>query len=245
MRDVLAWLEQTARLRATSVGDVPGGFVVRNRDYPAAHDHNLLIINSAVDPDALAIAADEALADASHRLIYVHDPGVADAVTPRLTELGYERSDELILVAESVGGPRNADTAEVRIVELDVDERIAVATEEWRADKSADVARQLGERIRTVLPAADVTFLAVRSDDETVVAHVDLYVRDGLAQVEELMTAPAARGRGYGSALVIEAVRRARANRAFIVADVDDWPKQLYRRLGFRDLGTTATFSRA
>jgi ribosomal protein S18 acetylase RimI-like enzyme len=103
----------------------------------------------------------------------------------------------------------------------------------------------LGERIRTAGAAAETTFLAVRSSDGAVVAHVDLYVRDGYAQVEELMTAPAARGRGFGSALVVDAMHRAGGNRVFIVADLDEWPKQMYRRLGFADLGVIATFSRS
>ena len=30
-----------------------------------------------------------------------------------------------------------------------------------------------------------------------------------------------------------------------MTADADDWPKELYRRLGFRDRGTTAVFSRS
>ena len=239
MRDVLGWLEETARRRATSVRAVPGGFVVRNRDYPDAHDHNRVFITSAVHPDELAAAADRELADASHRLVYVHDLDVAAAVTARLGELGYERNDELLLIAQAPGPRRD-----VKIVELELDERIAVATAEWATDQSAEVARQLGERIRTVVPAAETTFLAVRSADGTVVAHVDLYVRDGHAQIEELMTAPAARGLGYGSALVLDAVQRAGANRTFIVADLDEWPKDMYRRLGFADLGVIAAFSR-
>ena len=239
MREVLAWLRETARRRSTSVRPVPGGFVVRNRDYPHAHDHNRLFITSAVGADELAAAADRELADAAHRLVYVHDLDVAEAVTPRLVELGYERSDELVLIAAAVEERRA-----VEVVELDLDERIAVAAGEWRTNQSAEVARQLGERIRTVIPAAETTFLAVRSADGTVAAHVDLYVRDGYAQIEELMTAPAARGRGFGSALVLDAAHRAGANRTFIVADVDDWPKEMYRRLGFADLGVIAAFSR-
>jgi ribosomal protein S18 acetylase RimI-like enzyme len=240
VREVLAWLEETARRRSTSVRTVPGGFVVRNRDYPDAHDHNRLFITAPVDADELAAAADRELADAAHRLIYIHDLEVAGLVGPRLVELGYERNDELVLVAQPPP-PRR----EVEVVELDLDERIAVATADWRTEQSPDVARQLGERIRTVGAAAETTFLAVRSADGAVAAHVDLYIRDGYAQIEELMTTPAARGRGFGSALVVDAMHRAGDNRTFIVADLDEWPKQMYRRLGFVDLGVIAALSRS
>jgi ribosomal protein S18 acetylase RimI-like enzyme len=240
VREVLAWLEETARRRSSSVRTVPGGFVVRHRDYPGAHDHNRLFITGPVDADELAAVADRELADAAHRLIHIHDLDVAERVGPRLVELGYERNDDLVLVAQTTQPRRD-----VEVVELDLDERIAVATAEWQTEQSPDVARQLGERIRTIGAAAETTFLAVRSADGDVVAHVDLYIRDGYAQIEELMTAPAARGRGFGSALVVDAMHRAGGNRVFIVADMDEWPKEMYRRLGFADLGVIATFSRS
>ncbi|MDP9393173.1 MAG: GNAT family N-acetyltransferase, partial [Actinomycetota bacterium] len=106
---------------------------------------------------------------------------------------------------------------------------------------------QLGERTRTLLAAVDATFLAVRGTDGHVVSRADLYLRDGVAQVEEVATEPAARGRGLASALVVEAVRRARsagAELVFLVAEADDWPEKLYRRLGFSDVGRITSYTR-
>jgi ribosomal protein S18 acetylase RimI-like enzyme len=51
---------------------------------------------------------------------------------------------------------------------------------------------------------------------------------------------PEQRGRGYASAVVLRAVEEARADGAelvFLVADAEDWPKELYRRLGFDEIG--------
>jgi ribosomal protein S18 acetylase RimI-like enzyme len=48
------------------------------------------------------------------------------------------------------------------------------------------------------------------------------------------------RGRGYAKAVVLAAIAAARKRGAefvFLVADHDDWPKELYRRLGFDELG--------
>lgn len=242
MIDVLAWLVETARRRSTEVHDVPGGIVVRNRDYPGAYDHNRLIINAPVDPDTLAAAAEQALADAQHRMIHVHDPRVAETVSVGLVERGYERGDDVVMLRDRRAPSPATD---VRVVELELPERITAGARDWEHDeKDAAVADQLGERIRTVLSAADTTFLAVRGEDGAVVAHVDLFVRDGIAQIEELFTNEDVRGRGYASALVLDAVRRSGANRTFIMADAYDWPQHLYQRLGCTERARIATFSR-
>jgi GNAT superfamily N-acetyltransferase len=58
---------------------------------------------------------------------------------------------------------------------------------------------------------------------------------------------PEARGRGYARALVCRAEELARAtghDLIFIVADDRDWPKLLYRRLGFAQVGRIWQFHR-
>ena len=78
------------------------------------------------------------------------------------------------------------------------------------------------------------------------VARTDLYLRDGVAQIEEVFTEPAARGQGFASGLVLEGVRRARQAGAaviFLIVDIDG-PTDLYRRLGFTELFRMASFSR-
>jgi predicted acetyltransferase len=55
------------------------------------------------------------------------------------------------------------------------------------------------------------------------------------------------RGRGYASALVLHTLqeaRRAGCDLVFLVADAQDWPKALYRRLGFDELGRYVKFIR-
>ena len=65
--------------------------------------------------------------------------------------------------------------------------------------------------------------------------------------MEDVYTAPEARGRGYARALVCRAVELARSgghDLVFITADDNDWPKLLYERLGFRPLGRVWQFHR-
>jgi GNAT superfamily N-acetyltransferase len=68
-----------------------------------------------------------------------------------------------------------------------------------------------------------------------------------VAQVEDVYTLPEARGRGFARALVAHVVAQARAedhDLVFIMADDDDWPKNLYGRLGFEPAGRMLSFHR-
>lgn len=233
----LAMLRQVALGRATSVVGVPGGEVVLHRDFPAAHDHNKALVSGPCRADELAAAVEQVFLGAGleHRLVEVHAAGALPAGLP-----GYAADRQLVMGA--VGPPaRTAPPGPVEV--LAVDERARVATASWRQDNpdwDEDVLRQLGERVRTLSAAADATFLAVRDEAGRVVARADVYVRDGVAQVEDVNTDLEHRGRGLASRLVLEGVRlgrRSGAGLVFLVADEDDWPQHLYRRLGFADLG--------
>jgi len=89
-------------------------------------------------------------------------------------------------------------------------------------------------------------FFVVRLDGE-LAGDCELYV-DGLdAQVENVGTLEEFRGRGIARAVVLRAVEEARevgARRVFIVADGEDWPKDLYGRLGFERVARTWQFIR-
>jgi ribosomal protein S18 acetylase RimI-like enzyme len=234
--------------RSTSVVPVPGGQAVLNSDFPAAHNLNRLAVSQPCTAFDLAEAAERVLAGQhlQHRLIDVADAALGETLAPGLARYGYHRSRAVLMAATR---PSRRTPPEIPVAELEVSERSAVASAEWRRERPGwdeGMVDQLGRRIGTVLDAALAQFLAIRDDEDQVIARADLYLRDGVAQIEEVVTDPAARGRGLASRLVLQAVDRARAAGAelvFLVADDEDWPKHLYRRLGFTDLGTTSSFT--
>ena len=137
-----------------------------------------------------------------------------------------------------------ADLSLVREVdepELREARKRVLANEPWA---SPEVLEQIfaakgliGRRVRT-------RFFAVEVDGE-VVSYSDLYLDGGDAQVEDVGTLPERRGRGYAKAVVLGAIaeaRRAGAEFVCLVADANDWPKELYRRLGFDELGHYTKF---
>jgi len=72
--------------------------------------------------------------------------------------------------------------------------------------------------------------------------------RGGTALLDNVGTLRAWRRRGLARAAVMAAVDHARANRCdpiVIPADLDDWPKELYERIGFRPLGIQVAFTLA
>jgi predicted GNAT family acetyltransferase len=81
--------------------------------------------------------------------------------------------------------------------------------------------------------------------DGEIVSYADLYTDGADAQIEDVGTLPEHRGQGYATAVVLAAAAVARSDGAdfsFLVADAEDWPKGLYRRLGFDELGNYTKF---
>jgi len=75
----------------------------------------------------------------------------------------------------------------------------------------------------------------------------EAYVLGSVGQVEDVNTLESARGRGLASAVVLAAAGWTAARGAdvvYLVAADDDWPKELYARLGFERVSSTWEFTR-
>ena len=96
----------------------------------------------------------------------------------------------------------------------------------------------IGERVTT-------RFFGVELDG-TVVSYADLYVDGADAQVEDVGTLPEQRGKGLrhrGRARGRSSKRGPRARTSSSSSPTpNDWPKELYRRLGFDELGHYTKF---
>ena len=95
---------------------------------------------------------------------------------------------------------------------------------------------------------AELTLLAVYDGDE-IAAHATLFVDrvERIAQFENLVTHIDFRGRGYGHALIRDALRRGRevgSEPSFLTTDLNNWPYGWYQRLGYVDGGRPHHYSR-
>jgi ribosomal protein S18 acetylase RimI-like enzyme len=126
--------------------------------------------------------------------------------------------------------------------EVSQEELEPVWAEANRADGQIDdeeVIRQLAQGKRVLLSAIDVRFFGARADDE-IGAYCELYSLEGTGQIENVLTLQRHRNRGLARALVLRALASSRASGndlTFLLANRDDWPKELYRKLGFDEVG--------
>lgn len=250
---IVAFQREFDRRQATAVIDVPVGFVVTNHRYPASYDHNKLVVTSPNAVTDVVAAAERAQSEAgfAHRLV-VAGGDTTPAVAAGFVAVGHQHEVLVVLRyrGRSVADREAATTVvgEASLAELrDLDRR------EWRRelpDAPADHLEQLvARRAARRLGADHVEFLAVRDATGAVVATADLYVdpRSGVAQLEDVKTDQAHRNRGHARAILADGARRARslgAHVLFLVATADDWPRHLYTRVGYAEVGQAQLFSR-
>jgi GNAT superfamily N-acetyltransferase len=217
----------------------PFGRAVYTDELPRRLDGNYLWVELEAQPEELVAEA----ARLERRLIFVPDPELGDSLLPWFTEQGW-RTDQHVVMAQLREPEREADLSLVREVsepELREARKRVLANEPWASPEVLEqifAAKALiGERVRT-------RFFAVELDGE-VVSYSDLYQDGADAQVEDVGTVPEHRNEGRATAVVLAAIAEARqagAEFVCLVADAHDWPKVLYGKLGFDEIGHYTKF---
>ncbi len=210
---------------------------------PKVYDLNALV----VDLGAAAGAA-ELIADADrilgsyglgHRKVAVDDElGLAVAVGFR--ESGWQ-TEELVVMPHVRAAPP-VDLAAVEEVEADV--LVPVWEKGMRRDIGDDeTVAQLVEAHLGRRAAFAVRYFAALVDGRPA-SYCELFSDGRTGQIESVMTDEEFRGRGLGKAVVAGALAASQAlhDFTFIVADANDWPKELYRTLGFETAGVVYRF---
>jgi len=217
------------RTTASSVGTA-----VYDDAVPLRLDSNFLRVEHAAE-------AEEVLAEAERlerRMIVFRSTEEGERLAPFFAERGWLVRRHL-LMAQLRQPQRDGHAAIVEQVgeeELRAARQRVVQGEPW---SKPEIMAQLFAAKHRIGERARARFFAVRVDGE-VVSYSDLYQDGADAQVEDVGTLPEHRGRGYATAIVLAAIAAARGDGAefvFLVADLEDWPKELYRRLGFDELG--------
>jgi len=225
------------------------GTALFNDTIPQRYYSNLVRVErelGGVETAALVDAVDRSLAPFAHRLIQVDDDADAHRIAPDLVALGYEPDRSIVMSLHrepdrpgDVGAVEEMSFDEMRPFEVEVYLRGLPTAEIPLAERFADFRR-------VVQLAANGRFFAQRVDGR-IAGACELYLIDGIAQVEHVDTLEPFRGRGIARNVVLRAVAEARAGGADLIlieADRDDWPRELYRRLGFDEIGRTCAFLR-
>lgn len=249
MADELARIhrfEHEIELAGTETIPSPLGHAVLTPELPLRHDSNYLYLERAND-------AAEAVAEAKRTLgadgrdwfsIMTFDEELGARLRPQFATLGW-RTIRHVFMAQLRQPEKQPDLSRVEEVDeasLRPGRRADLLAQPWCYPA---LAEQLLDSKLHLAKRAETRFFAVRDGGE-IVAWSDLYLAQGVAQVEDVATAEEHRGKGYASAVVLRAAeegRKAGADLVFLVADDEDWPKELYRRLGFDPLGLIHKFS--
>jgi ribosomal protein S18 acetylase RimI-like enzyme len=245
---IAAFERRFDRAQATDVVDLEWGFALLQRKFPLSEYHNRIVVTSAASPTDVLAAADEHLGGAGlgHRYVSLRD-GIEDALVPAMVAADYEH--QVVVTMLYSGATLEPGGHAVASVSLDTLRPSIIRN--WQAeipDASGELLRQLADRTALYSLGAELTLLAVYEGDE-IAAHAELYIdrTGGTAQIENLVTHEQFRKRGYGDSLIRDALRRASqagSDLRFLTADLDDWPRHWYQRLGFIDAIRTHHFVR-
>jgi N-acetylglutamate synthase-like GNAT family acetyltransferase len=239
--------EREIEMAGTETIESPLGVGVLTSELPLRHDSNYLLLERASSAREAIGEADRILGGAgrTHRVIVTFDEELAGQLIQQFRALGWQINRHVWMVQRR-DPEKRADLSIVR----EVDESMLrpgrtreILAQPWG---TPELAQQLLDSKLMIARRARTHFLGVEVNGE-IVAWSDLYVAQRVGQVEDVATEPEHRGKGYATAVVLRAVeeaRRAGADLVFLVADDEDWPKELYARLGFDPVGRLHKFIR-
>jgi GNAT superfamily N-acetyltransferase len=245
LQRVLQFMRETTELIADDVQRIDVGLVVLTPSLPHAWGLNHIRLTRPVSPDQALALAEQHLAGLPYRQIHVEDEQSGRRLAQSLRGAGWKIEREVLMALER-GSDRQVDTSVV--LEADEDEALQLMERWYREDPpetSPEALPQLVEYTRREGRARRDHNFGVIDEAGHLVAMTKLRSDGTTAQVEDVYTIPEERGRGYARALVTHAVAQARDrghDLIFIVADDNDWPKELYRRIGFEPIGKTWSF---
>ncbi len=235
---------------AASATPHPLGVALRDDAVPDAHIVNMLCVTVATaEPAALLDALEETQAGLGHRKAQVDAAALGAALRAPLAAAGFTAERHVVMVLrrspDRAAGPGLAREAGVA-AHAEVEN---ASTREFPHGRDEAVVQQLTRAraaVRAAAPRGTRRF--VGTADGVPAAHATLLSGDGVAQLEDVGTLAAHRGRGLGRAvctLALDAARGDGTPLVFVVADADDWPRELYAKLGFDPVGTVWAFTRA
>jgi GNAT superfamily N-acetyltransferase len=225
----------------------PFGEAFRHRRLARAYVLNSLHVEAEVDAHQLVAALDDLYGDCLHRRAVVERVDTGRRLAPQLSPRGWLTERDVHMALRR---PRDRAAEPGLAVEVDAErhqEAEAAGVREEPYGRDEEVVRQLVAMRAALAAAVPVARFFVGRSDGVDAAVTTLYSDGVTAQVEDVATLRGHRRRGLARATVSAAIDAAvdmGHELVFIVADDDDWPKQLYGRLGFDPVGRTWAFTR-
>jgi RimJ/RimL family protein N-acetyltransferase len=246
----VAFVRALDERRARRVVPFRFGKALFEDELPRVHDLNLLSVDLDAEPSVEELVAEaerlQGGAGLEHRKIAVENQDLGERLAAGFREQGWKV--ERLLVMPSVHPGKEVDSA--RVAEVDSGTlaptwAAGIRSEPWGSDE--EVVRQLVEAQLLRQTAVRVRYFAALQDGRPV-SYCELFSDGDTGQIESVLTLPEHRGKGYASAVVSKALAESHAMGhalTFLLADEDDWPQELYRKLGFEAVGRVFEFTKA
>jgi ribosomal protein S18 acetylase RimI-like enzyme len=225
----------------------PWGLSLRDPRFRRAHMLNQLWVTatSGVTAAELVAELDALQGDVPDRVAFLEDDPLGAALAPELQDRGFACEPHLYMAlrrprdrAPAPGLAREATPAEHAALE-------AAVTRQYPHGSDPAVVADLSGARAALRDAVERSLLVIGPAGGTPAAHASLLCGDGVAQLEDVATLTAARGRGLARAVCSLALESAAgAELTFLVADAEDWPRELYAKLGFDPVGRSWAVTR-
>jgi predicted GNAT family acetyltransferase len=233
-----------------------GGTATLTAELPLVPNLNLLRVDDLrerlsvaelrAEAERIAAEADRLGPDLRHRRVVAYDEEIGTRLALGFEPLPDWITERVVLMAWHRPVDRDVDRSHVRQVEED---ELQPARERFFRSRGADdelVAQELAAA-RRLAELGDVWAFAAFVADE-VGSYCELFTDgSGTAQIRGVATLPEHRGSGLARATVSQALAKSEAvghELTFLRAVHDDWPKNLYGKLGFDALGMMLRFTR-
>ena len=205
---------------------------------------NQLFVDARATAPALAAALDELYGHVRHRRATTALPAVGAALAPAFAAVGWQIQRNVLMALR-----RERDRPPEPGLAREVDGRALRAVEAKTIAEEGNRSPELVEQLldgRAAFARAGRARYFVGAVDGVDACHATLYSDGVIAQVEDVGTVTAFRGRGLARAVCCAAIDAALAaghELVIIAADDEDWPKGLYGRLGFDVVGREWCFT--
>ena len=199
------------------------------------YDMNYVSVEQPAPAEGLITEAERLMGDYFHKRVIL-ERADGDTATGFRAH-GWTVVPHLIM-ARTREPDRLVDTSMVRELpfeELAAARREVTVGEPWG---DAEISSLLDEAKRLIMSAVPTRFFAAFADGE-IAAYCEVRSDGTVAQIEDVNTIPRFRRRGLGRAVVQYAVDEARSTNdiVYLEALAEDWPRQLYAKLGFDVVG--------
>jgi GNAT superfamily N-acetyltransferase len=233
--------------------DLADGVVILHDDLRDVYHLNSVTLDaplpSGLDADAIIGLAERWLGHLRHRNVVLDDGAAAASFAPHFARAGWSMQRTLFMVLrEEADRPARSELAhEVDLTTLRALE-LRLAEEDPPLGAGPGFAPRLVEAMDVLRAATRARCFAAGENGELASA-CTLFLEHGsggTALVDNVGTLRAQRRRGLARAVVAAAIELARAEGCdpiVIPADMDDWPKALYARMGFVPLGVQVSFT--